>query len=99
MKGRQPEKFERLYLTYIDKMSVAETMRKNLASDIIAGYGLANVTRQMVEIETYEKTVVKKAKEEYESYRNRVAPNDYIKREQDILKWVGTLCVWGGETI
>lgn len=40
-----------------DKHSVAQTMRQNLASDIIAGYHMVNVVRQMVRIEDYEETL------------------------------------------
>lgn len=65
---REKQKLERLKLTYEDKYGVAQTMRQNLASDIKCGYGLANVVRQMVAIEDYEKKVVAKAKQEYEDY-------------------------------
>lgn len=41
----------------VDRDSVADMMRQNLASDIVNGrYGLSSVTRQMVAIEDYEDT-------------------------------------------
>lgn len=89
MIGRQEQKLERLYLTYIDKLSIAETMRRNLASDIIAGYHLANVTKQMVQIKEYEKTVVEAVKKEYEDYRARVIEErEYVKYEQKFRSWI-----------
>ena len=72
MIGRQEDKLRRLYETYLDKLGVAKTMRKNLASDIEAGYGLANVTRQMIQIEDYENKTVRKAEEEYREYQEFV---------------------------
>lgn len=65
---QEKQKLERLKFIYDDKYGIAQTMRQNLASDIKCGYGLANVVRQMVAIEDYEKTVVAKAKQEYEDY-------------------------------
>lgn len=79
MIGRQEEKLKRLYLTWKDKMGIAKTMRSNLASDIMAGYHLANVTRQMIQIEDYEDKVVSKAEKDYKEYLNSVLPD---KREQ-----------------
>ena len=35
MIGRQEDKLRRLYETYIDKLGIAKTMRRNLASDIV----------------------------------------------------------------
>ena len=55
-------KFERLSrakqeMVIIDRDSVSDMMRKNLASDIVNGrYGLSSVTRQMIDIEDYEET-------------------------------------------
>lgn len=55
-------KFERLSrakqeMVIVDRDGTADTMRKNLASDIVNGrYGLSSVTRQMVAIEDYEET-------------------------------------------
>ena len=72
MIGRQEDKLRRLYETYLDKLSIAKTMRKNLASDIEAGYGIANVTRQMIAIEDYERTVVKESENEYHCYRAKL---------------------------
>lgn len=41
----------------VDRDSVADMMRQNLASDIVNGrYGLSSVTRQMTAIEDYEDT-------------------------------------------
>lgn len=51
-----------------DKWSIADTMRKNLASDITEGrYGLKNVTKQMLDIEDYEfeTAQIEKAYEEF----------------------------------
>ena len=84
----EKQKLERLKLIYDDKYSLAQTMRQNLASDIQCGYGLANVVRQMVAIEDYEKTVVEKAKKEYEDYLKIIEQ----KRSFTIplsLKWEG----------
>ena len=56
------KRFEKLSKTrqemcILDRDSVAEMMRKNLASDIVNGnYGLNNVVRQMIMIEDYEDT-------------------------------------------
>ena len=69
MIGRQEDKLRRLYETYLDKLGIAKTMRKNLASDIEAGYSLSSVVKQMVKIEEYEATTVKKAEEEYRTYQ------------------------------
>ena len=88
MIGRQAEKLDRLYLTWLDKCGIAETMRKNLASDIVCGYGIANVTKQMVEIEKYEKSVVKKAEQEFVSYRDSVIKTDKEKKENRIYMLV-----------
>ena len=55
-------KFERLSrakqeMVIIDRDSVSDMMRKNLAGDIVnGGYGLSSVTRQMIAIEDYEET-------------------------------------------
>ena len=55
-------KFDRLSrakqeMVILDRDSVADTMRKNLASDIVNGrYGLSSVTHQMIDIEDYEET-------------------------------------------
>jgi len=87
MVGRQEEKLQRLYITYLDKLSIAETMRKNLAADIIAGYRLGNVTRQMISIENYEDNVVAAARVEYEMYRKLVAPDlNYVRWENNFLE-------------
>lgn len=40
----------------IDRDGTADTMRRNLASDVIAGYGMNNVVRQMTLIQDYEET-------------------------------------------
>lgn len=40
----------------IDRDGMADTMRRNLASDVIAGYGMSNVVRQMTLIQDYEET-------------------------------------------
>lgn len=68
MIGRQEDKLRRLYETYLDKVGIAKTMRRNLASDIEAGYSLSSVVKQMVKIEEYEATTVRKSEEEYRSY-------------------------------
>ena len=68
----EKQKLERLKLIYDDKYGIAQTMRQNLASDIQCGYGLANVVRQMIAIEDYEKNVVEKAKQTYEEYRDKL---------------------------
>lgn len=81
MIGRQKEKLERLYLTYIDKLSIAKTMRENLASDIVVGYSLSNVVKQMVKIEEYESTVVRAAEEEYNTYKALFDPFEIRKYE------------------
>lgn len=72
MIGRQEEKLQRLYYTYLDKLSIAQTMRENLASDIKAGYGMNSVVKQMVEIERYEKTTVKNAEKDFNDYREKI---------------------------
>lgn len=86
MIGRQEDKLRRLYETYLDKLGIAKTMRSNLAADIEAGYGLANVTRQMIQIEDYEQRVVKQAEEEFTNYRDAVTMNirEFRQLEQ---KW------------
>lgn len=97
MVGRQEDKLRRLYLDWVDKYNMAQTMRSNLASDIIAGYHLNNVVKQMVEIENYEQKVVGVARKVYEAYRNSVASSDYHKYElkfRDELKLASLL--WGG---
>lgn len=44
----------------IDRDGMADTMRRNLASDIVNGrYGLASVTRQILAIEDYEETTLR----------------------------------------
>lgn len=40
----------------VDRDGIADTMRCNLASDIIAGYGMNSVVRQMTLIQDYEET-------------------------------------------
>ena len=40
----------------VDRDGMADTMRRNLASDIIAGYGMNSVVRQMTLIQDYEET-------------------------------------------
>ena len=40
----------------VDRDGMAYTMRRNLASDIIAGYGMNSVVRQMTLIQDYEET-------------------------------------------
>lgn len=40
----------------VDRDGMAGTMRRNLASDIIAGYGMNSVVRQMTLIQDYEET-------------------------------------------
>lgn len=69
MIGRQEDKLRRLYETYLDKLGIAKTMRKNLASDIEAGYSLPSVVKQMIKIEEYEDTTLRKAEEEYREYQ------------------------------
>lgn len=76
MIGRQEDKLRRLYETYLDKLGIAKTMRKNLASDIEAGYGLSNVTRQMIQIEDYENKIVRKAEAEYKEYQEYLGITD-----------------------
>ncbi len=73
MHHTQRTKLENLYMIYLDKLSIAKTMRNNLASDINAGYGLANVIRQMVKIEEYEATKVAKAYQIYQDYKCKVS--------------------------
>lgn len=80
----QARKLEKLKLVYEDKYSIAQTMRQNLASDIQCGYGLANVTRQMVAIEQYENTVVKAAKKELEEYKEYLKSFDPALRERRV---------------
>ena len=44
-------------MVILDRDSVADVMRNNLAADIVNGrYGLSNVTRQVIAIEDYEAT-------------------------------------------
>ena len=81
MIGRQKENLERLYLTYIYQHSIAKTMRENLASDIVVGYSLSNVVKQMVKIEEYESTVVRAAEEEYNTYKSLFDPFEIRKYE------------------
>lgn len=38
-----------------DRHSMAKIMRQNIASDVLAGYSLAQITRQMVQLEDYER--------------------------------------------
>ena len=40
----------------VDRDGMADTMRRNLASDIIAGYSMNSVVRQMTFIQDYEET-------------------------------------------
>lgn len=91
MIGRQEDKLRRLYETYLDKVGIAKTMRKNLASDIEAGYGLASVTRQMIQIEDYESKTVRKAEEEYKEYQSSL---DITEKEFIRLcrKWDEQFC-------
>ena len=48
------ENWERLWID--DKLSIIETMKRNLCSDILAGYDLLgmNIQRQIIEIKEYE---------------------------------------------
>ena len=85
----EKQKLERLKLTYEDKYGIAQTMRQNLASDIKCGYGLANVVRQMVAIEDYEKKVVAKAKQEYEDYAERLK-----KKSKPYSSCIPQMLVW-----
>lgn len=91
MIGRQEDKLRRLYETYLDKLGIAKTMRKNLASDIEAGYGLANVTRQMIQIEDYEAKTVLKAEEEYREYQESlgITEKEFIQLRR---KWDESFC-------
>lgn len=91
MVGRQEDKLRRLYETYLDKVGIAKTMRKNLASDIEAGYGLANVTRQMIQIEDYESKTVRKAEEEYREYQESlgITEKEFIQLRR---KWDQSFC-------
>lgn len=85
----EKQKLERLKLTYEDKYGIAQTMRQNLASDIKCGYGLANVVRQMVAIEDYERKVVAKAKQEYEDYAERLR-----KKSRPCPSCIPQMLVW-----
>lgn len=38
-----------------DRHSMAKIMRQNIASDVLAGYSFAHITRQMVQLEDYER--------------------------------------------
>lgn len=38
-----------------DRISMTKIMRKNAAADLLAGYSFAQITRQMIAIEEYEK--------------------------------------------
>ena len=91
MIGRQEDKLRRLYETYLDKVGIAKTMRKNLASDIEAGYGLASVTRQMIQIEDYESKTVRKAEEEYKEYQSSldITEKEFIQLRR---KWDEQFC-------
>lgn len=59
---KELSKFDRLSrakqeMAILDRDGIADTMRRNLASDIVNGrYGLSSVTRQMIDIEDYEET-------------------------------------------
>lgn len=87
MIGRQEDKLRRLYETYLDKVGLAKTMRKNLASDIEAGYSLSSVVKQMVKIEEYENTTVKSAEEAFRDYQESLNVTDgelwKLKRKWD----------------
>lgn len=91
MIGRQEDKLRRLYETYLDKVGLAKTMRKNLASDIEAGYSLSSVVKQMVKIEEYENTTVRSAEREFREYQESLGVTDSelwkLKR-----KWDKPLC-------
>lgn len=59
---------EKLKQRIEDRWSIADTMRRNLASDITESrYGLKNVTKQMLDIEDYEfeTAQIEKAYEEF----------------------------------
>lgn len=87
MIGRQEDKLRRLYETYLDKVGIAKTMRKNLASDIEAGYSLSSVVKQMVKIEEYENTTVRAAEEAFREYQESLGVTDNelwkLKRKWD----------------
>lgn len=87
MIGRQEDKLRRLYETYLDKVGIAKTMRKNLASDIEAGYSLSSVVKQMVKIEEYENTTVRSAEEAFREYQESLGVTDSelwkLKRKWD----------------
>lgn len=87
MIGRQEDKLRRLYETYLDKLGIAKTMRKNLASDIEAGYSLSSVVKQMVKIEEYENTTVRSAEEAFREYQESLGVSDgelwKLKRKWD----------------
>lgn len=87
MIGRQEDKLRRLYETYLDKVGIAKTMRKNLASDIEAGYSLSSVVKQMVKIEEYENTTVRAAEEAFREYQESLGVTDSelwkLKRKWD----------------
>lgn len=84
----EKQKLANLKFIYDDKVSIAKTMRENLASDIKCGYGLANVVRQMVAIEDYEKKVVESARREYEEYKTKLdAKNNHYNRAAALFAW------------
>ena len=91
MIGRQEDKLRRLYETYLDKVGIAKTMRKNLASDIEAGYSLPSVVKQMVKIEEYENTTVRSAEEAFREYQESLGVTDGELRKLK-RKWDEPFC-------
>ena len=91
MIGRQEDKLRRLYETYLDKVGIAKTIRKNLASDIEAGYSLPSVVKQMVKIEEYENTTVRSAEEAFREYQESLGVTDGELRKLK-RKWDEPFC-------
>lgn len=55
-KGKESKKMTDWIQLFIeDRHSMAKIMRNNIASDVLAGYSLAQITRQMVQLEDYER--------------------------------------------
>ena len=63
-----------------DRYSMIETMRRNAASDIMSGYSFAQITRQMIEIEEYEKETKYLLEVFEEHWNGNRKAYDYLKK-------------------
>jgi hypothetical protein len=63
-----------------DRISMTKMMRENTASDLRAGYSFAQITRQMIAIEEYEKETKHLTEVFTEHWNGNKKAYDYLKK-------------------